>query len=105
MFPRGKKLGLMLAARPGAPNFSHGLRLAEAALTEGVEVYVYCVDDAVLGLADARLQALRARGARLFACALSAQRRQLPMKDQAIFGGLAALSDLLAGTDRFLSFN
>jgi sulfur relay (sulfurtransferase) complex TusBCD TusD component (DsrE family) len=102
---RGKKLGILLSTRPEHPNFRHGLGVAEAALDQGVRVFLYCIDDAVWGVGDARLQALKARGLVLFACAYGAQRRHLPLSDQATFAGLSVLSDLMADTDRFLSFN
>ncbi len=102
---RGKKLGLLLSTSPGQPAFQHGLRLAEIALQEGLEVYLYCVDEAVRGLADPRLQSLAARGLNLYACAYGAQRRLIERNDQAAFAGLASLSDLMAAPDRFLSFN
>jgi sulfur relay (sulfurtransferase) complex TusBCD TusD component (DsrE family) len=102
---RGKKLGILLSTSPGQPGFQHGLRLAETALGEGLEVYIYCVDDAVRGLGDPQLRRLAAQGLKLFACAYGAQRRQLPRSEQATFAGLASLSDLMTATDRFLSFN
>ena len=102
---RGKKLGLLLSASPEHPNFRHALGLAETALAAGVRVYFYCIDEAVCGLGDARLQDLKARGLNLYACAHGAQRRGLPMSDQAAFAGLSVVSDLIAGTDRFVSFN
>src|ERR1700722_12047115 len=40
---RGKKLGILLSAPPDRPGFQHGLGLAEAALSVGVEVYLYCI--------------------------------------------------------------
>ena len=102
---RGKKLGLLLSTSPLNPSFQHGLRLAEAALSQGVQVYLYCIDDAVTGLADPRLQTIKAQGAKLFACAYGAQRRDIPLGDLATWSGLSLLSDLVADTDRFLSFN
>jgi hypothetical protein len=102
---RGKKLGLLLSTGPEQPAFRHGVRLAEAALANGVQVYLYCVDEAVRGLADPLLQSLQARGLHLFACAYGAQRRDMAINDAAVFAGLAVVSDLMAGTDRFLSFN
>ena len=105
MLLRGKKLGLLLSTRPEASSFRHGLRLAEAALQLGVDVYLYCIDDAVLGVADPELQTLKARGLKLYACAYGAHRRNIPLSDQAAFAGLTVVSDLVAGTDRFLSFN
>ena len=105
MPPREKKLGLLLSTGPQHPNFRHGLRLAEAALRKGLTVYLYCVDEAVKGLADEELQSLKQRGLQLYACAYGAQRRDIPTSDMATFAGLSLLSDLIAGTDRFLSFN
>ena|ERR1051325_547484 len=101
----GKKLGLLLSTGPENPSFRSGLRLAEAALARGVIVYLYCIDEAVTGLADPQLQALKNRGVNLFACAYGAQRRNIPVNDCAIFAGLSVVSDLMASTDRFLSFN
>src|SRR6266566_2209376 len=101
----GKKLGLLLSTRPENPSFRSGLRLAEAAVSMGVTVYLYCIDEAVTGLGDPQLQALKNRGVNLFACAYGAQRRNIAVDDRAIFAGLSVVSDLIASTDRFLSFN
>ena len=102
---RGKKLGLLISVPPEHPNFNHGVRLAETALARGVKVYLYCIDDAVKGLDDPRMNQLKARGLNLFACAYGAQRRSIRVGEQATFGGLAIVNDLIAGTDRFVSFN
>ncbi len=102
---RGKKLGLLISVPPEHPNFNHGVRLAETALACGVTVYLYCIDDAVQGLHDPRLQRLKASGLNLFACAYGAQRRSIRVGEQATFGGLTIVSDLIASTDRFVSFN
>jgi sulfur relay (sulfurtransferase) complex TusBCD TusD component (DsrE family) len=102
---RGKKLGILLSTLPGQPAFKHGLALAEAAMSEGVDVYLYCIDDAVRGLEEPGLQSLAARGLKLFACAYAANRRNLPLAGAATFAGLGVVSDLIAGTDRFVSFN
>jgi hypothetical protein len=101
---RGKKLGLLVSTSSEQPGFRHALRLAEAALRQGVLVYLYCIDDAVSSLADPDLQGLKRQGVNLFACAYGAQSRNLPMNDLATFAGLAIVSDLISGTDRFLSF-
>ncbi len=104
MKARGKKLALLVAAKPGAANFRHGLNLAQAALSEGADVYFYCIDDAVAGVGDPLAQKLAASGMKLFACAESAQRRRLPMTGQANYSGLGMLSTLVAAADRFVSF-
>jgi hypothetical protein len=95
---RGKKLGLLLSTRPDTPNFRHGVHLAEAALAAELKVYLYCIDDAVHGVGDTQLQSLKA-------CAYAARRRNVPVNDLAAFAGLSVVSDLMSGTDRFLSFN
>jgi len=105
MPPPGKKLGILVSRPPTHPNFRHGLKLAEAALAAGLRVYFYCIDDAVLGAADPQLQSLRTRGMHLFACAFAAQRRRLPVNEAAVFSGLSIVAELVAGTDRFVSFN
>ena len=102
---RGKKLGLLLSTPPSQPGFHHGLSLAHAALEEGAEVYLYCVDEAVRGVDEPRLQSLAACGLKLYVCAYGAQRRGLERNPRAIYAGLALLSDLMAATDRFVSFN
>jgi sulfur relay (sulfurtransferase) complex TusBCD TusD component (DsrE family) len=71
----------------------------------GVDVYLYCFYDAVHGIDQPQLQSLAVRGLKLYACAYGAQRRGLPVSDKAAFAGLAVVSDLIAATDRFVSFN
>ena len=102
---QGKKLGVLISVAPGHPNFSHGLRTAQAALEKGATVYIYCIDEAVRGVDDELLQSLRSRGAILYACAYGAQQRRLPLSDRATFAGLTLVNDLIVGTDRFVSFN
>jgi len=100
-----KKLGVLISSDPQRPSFRHGLRLAEAALARGVAVYLYLIDEAVAGIDDARLQTLRSKGLHLFACAFGAKKRNLVTDDRATWAGLATASDLIAATDRFVSFN
>ncbi len=100
-----KKLGILISARPGETGFTHALRLAETAFTQGVDVYLYCVDQAVQGLDDPRLVTLRNNGVKLYACAYGAQKLNLVLTDKATFAGLTVISDLIANTDRFVTFN
>jgi len=96
---------VLVSAGPGHPNFEHGVRLAAAAIQVGTEVYLYCLDDAVLGIKDNRLQSMRGAGLRLFGCEFARRNRKLPPDENAIYGGLTMLSDLAGATDRFISFN
>ena len=100
-----KKLGVLISVPPNHPNFTHGVCLAETALAHGMDVYLYCIDEAVQGLEDARLCKLKANGLKLFACAYGAQRRNVPTSEQATFSGLSLLNDVIASADRFVSFN
>lgn len=102
---RGKKLGILISAAPSHRNFNHGLSLAETALTAGVKVFLYCIDEAVLGVSDVKLQELKSRGVRLFACADAAQKRNVPIDEAAAFSGLTVVNELISATDRFVSFN
>jgi len=101
----GKKVGILISASPELPAFTHGVRFAAAALSGGLDVYLYCIDDAVTGVGRAEVQSLRPLGLKLYACAYGAQQRGLPVTDQAAYAGLTVVSDLVAGTDRFVSFN
>src|SRR6266540_2343728 len=100
-----KKLGVLISVPPDHPNFTHGVCLAETALAHGMDVYLYCIDEAVHGLGDLRLHKLKADGLKLFACAYGAQQRNIPMGEQATFSGLSLLSEVIASADRFVSFN
>ncbi len=102
---RGKKLGLLISSRPDHPNFHRGLKLAETALDEGVDVYLYCIDDAVPGVESTQLQLLKERGLKLYACAYGAHKRNFALSDKAVYAGLTVVNDLVASTDRFVSFN
>lgn len=103
-FP-AKKLGIFLSTSPAHPEFQQGVSAAATSLETGTKVYLYCIDEAVVGVGDASLQSLRERGLILYACAYAAHRRGLPINDLATYAGLGVLGDLLAATDEFLSFN
>jgi sulfur relay (sulfurtransferase) complex TusBCD TusD component (DsrE family) len=105
MSSTGRKLGILISAGPTTPAFRHGVRFASAAVDSGCDVFLYCIDDAVAGVRDPELQALPARGVRFYACAYGAHQRGLPVDDSATFAGLTVVSDLVASTDRFVSFN
>lgn len=102
---RGKKLGVLISCKPEQPGFRHGLRIAAAAMKRGVNVYLYCIDEAVNGVADPELQKLKATGLNLYACAYGAHKRNLALTEHATFAGLTVVNDIIAGTDRFVSFN
>lgn len=101
---QGRSLGFLVAAGPAAPGFGYAIRLAAAALAQGCRVQMFCVDEAVRGLPDLRLQALREAGLRLHACAWSGRRHHIEVGSWASPAGLALASALVAHSDRFLAF-
>jgi hypothetical protein len=100
-----KKTGIMLSADPGTSAFSLGLDRADQAVASGDQLYLYCIDDAVEGLTDPKFEKLQQAGAHLYACAYSLQRRGLVPPGIATLSGLTVLSDIMASTDEFHSFN
>jgi sulfur relay (sulfurtransferase) complex TusBCD TusD component (DsrE family) len=102
-----KKLGLMLSTAPEHPNLEVTIKLSEAALDRGADLYLYLIDDAVRALDDPRVRALPGRGAKLFVCAYGCQKRGLPLEDAAgvTYCGLVVLTDVVNNTDRFIALN
>ena len=95
----------MVSVATDAPGFGQALDLAAKAIGDGEKVFLYCIDDAVPGISDPRLAKLREDGLNLFGCAYSMRQRKLPLDESAVFSGLSVLSDIMADTDRFESFN
>ena len=95
----------MLSSGPAHENLATVLGLSDAALDRGTDVYLYLIDDAVAAVEDARIQALADRGLKLFVCAYGCQKRRRPLSERATNCGLVVLTDIINGTDRFLSFN
>jgi hypothetical protein len=100
-----KKIGLMISAPPNSPRFSEGLAAAEHSLSPNAQVYLYLIDAAVEGISNPRFEAFKSKGGHLFACAYSLQRRGLNPPGAATLSGLTVLSDIMASTDEFQSFN
>jgi len=81
--------------------------LIGAAMQEGIETYLYLIDDGVNHIGQIELNALENAGVRIFACAYSAQQRGIPTHSDSkiTFSGLVTLSDMIKGCDRFITFN
>ncbi len=100
-----KKLGILLSTPPEDKNLTTVSSLADEALRQGVDTYLYLVDEGVRNLDRPEIEMLRQNGVKLFLCAYGAQRREIPTSDKAVFCGLVVLSDLVKGCDRFVTFN
>jgi len=100
----GKKLGVLLTTPPAHPNFRPALALIGEALTAGVRVYLYCIDEGVRAVGTPEVQALKERGVHLFGCAYGAGHRKIAIDEAAAWSGLTVLADVVGSTDRFVSF-
>ena len=100
-----KKLALLLSTPPPHPNLGTVTRLAETALAAGCQVYLYLIDEGTRAMEDARLNELTDQGLKLFVCAYGAEHQGVPLSGKATPCGLVVLSDLIKGSDQFLSFN
>jgi hypothetical protein len=100
-----RKLGVLVSTTPDHPNLETALGLSEAALGRGADVYLYLIDDAVSAVEDPRLQALAARGLKLFVCAYGCQKRALALSDKATNCGLVVLTNIINATERFVALN
>ena len=48
---------------------------------------------------------MKSHGVSLYACAYGAHKRSMPLSPYATFVVLTVVNDIIAGTDRFVSFN
>ena len=95
----------MVSTEPTHPNLDTAVGLGAEALRRGADVYLYLIDEAVAAVEDPRVQDLADRGLKLFVCAYGCQRRRQPLSDRATNCGLVVLTDIVNGTDRFVSLN
>ncbi|MFM1941981.1 MAG: hypothetical protein RI897_963 [Verrucomicrobiota bacterium] len=96
---------LLLAVANTDPRVAPALDWVEHHLHQkpNTRLYAYCIAEGVTWLNHPSLQKLKYQGLRVFACAKSACDHNLPVDNQAIFGGLGLLTDLLLATDQFIS--
>lgn len=101
----GRTLGLLLSTAPDHPNLETAVGLVEAALDRGAVPFLYLIDEGVRAVDDPRLLGLATRGARLFVCAYGRRKRSLPLRDpdRVTYCGLGVLTQLLDGTERFVT--
>ena len=102
-----KRLGLLLSTGPEHSNLDTAVGLSRAARARGADVYLYLIDDGVAALDDPRVRELSDGGAKLFVCAYGCQKRRLPLTEYegVSYCGLVVLTDLINGTERFISMN
>ena len=102
-----RKLGLLLSTAPSHSSVETVVKLAEAAIRQGVEVYLYLIDEGVKSLNDSRFSGLVDGGVKMSVCAYGCQQHGVPTGDvdsRISLSGLVVLSGIIDGCDRFLAF-
>ena len=102
-----RKLGLLLSTAPADQSIETVVRLAEAAVRQGVDVYVYLIDEGVKSFTDARLSRLLDEGVKMSVCAYGCQQHGISTQhvdSRVSLSGLVVLSGIIDGCDRFLAF-
>lgn len=102
-----RKLGLLLSTAPSHSSVDIVVKLADAAVRQGVEVYLYLIDEGVKSLKDARFGHLIEGGVKMSVCAYGCQQHGVSTQEvdsRASLSGLVVLSGIIDGCDRFLAF-
>lgn len=102
-----RKLGLLLSTAPSHSSVDIVAKLAEAAVRQGVEVYLYLIDEGVKSLKDARFRHLIEGGVKMSVCAYGCQQHGVSTQEvdsRVSLSGLVVLSGIIDGCDRFLAF-
>lgn len=95
------RLGVLLAVGPTARGFEEAYQQMHEALRNGQSVYLYAVDDGVLGLS--KFEEFKRLGLHCYGCAFSARQRELVFEESTIFCGLSILADLWANAELLMS--
>lgn len=102
-----QKIGILLSTPPAHPSVETVFQLASEALTQGVDLYLYFIDEGVKNLHDPRYVDLVGRGMKLFVCAYGCQQQGVStdhLDSRISLCGLVVLSNIVNGCDRFLAF-
>jgi sulfur relay (sulfurtransferase) complex TusBCD TusD component (DsrE family) len=102
-----RRLGLLLSTPPSHPSVETVVQITHAALRQGVEVYLYLIDEGVKAVVDQRYLGLIDAGAKMSVCAYGCQQHGVPtatVDSRVSLSGLVVLSGIIDGCDRFLAF-
>jgi len=102
-----QKLGLLLSTAPSHSSVDIVVKLAEAAVRQGIEVYLYLIDEGVKSFKDARFSRLLDGGVKMSVCAYGCQQHGVSTQEvdsRVSLSGLVVLSGIIDGCDRFLAF-
>ena len=102
-----RKLGLLLSTAPKDTTIDTLVSLAEAAIRQGIEVYLYLIDEGVKGFTDMRFTRLLDGGVKMSVCAYGCQQHGVSTQQvdpRVSLSGLVVLSSIIDACDRFLAF-
>ena len=102
-----RKLGLLLSTAPSHSSVDVVVKLADAAVRQGIEVYFYLIDEGVKSLKDARFSHLLEGGVKMSVCAYGCPQHGVSTQEvdsRVSLSGLVVLSGIIDGCDRFLAF-
>jgi sulfur relay (sulfurtransferase) complex TusBCD TusD component (DsrE family) len=102
-----RKLGILLSTPPSHPSVETVVRLTHAALRQGVDVYLYLIDEGVKTVVDQRYLSLIDAGVKMSVCAYGCQQHGVStntVDSRVSLSGLVVLSRIIDGCDRFLAF-
>ena len=103
-----KTLGIVVSSLPRLKNTTSVAVLVRVARERLIGISLYLIDDAVQHINHPILKEFLSPNVKLFVCAYGCMQRQIATSstDKDItFCGLVILSNIVRGTDRFLSFN
>ena len=102
-----RKLGLLFSTAPSDRTIDTVVHVAQAAVRQGVEVYLYLIDEGVKGFTDMRFTRLLDGGVKMSVCAYGCQQHGVSTQQvdpRVSLSGLVVLSSIIDACDRFLAF-
>ena len=102
-----QKLGVLLSTGPSDASVETVSQLADAATRQGIEVYLYLIDEGVRNLKDERFTHLLDDGVKMSVCAYGCQQHTVStdsVDSRVSLSGLVVLSGIIDACDRFVAF-
>lgn len=102
-----QKLGVLLSTGPSDASVETVSQLADAATRQGIEVYLYLIDEGVRNLKDERFTRLLDGGVKMSVCAYGCQQHTVStdsVDSRVSLSGLVVLSGIIDACDRFVAF-
>jgi sulfur relay (sulfurtransferase) complex TusBCD TusD component (DsrE family) len=99
-----KKLGLLLTTSPEHANTRSVIRIAEAALRQGIEVRIFLMCDGVLNVNHVPFLSLLDKGANICLCQQNLNERFLDETNGVTLGGQYDFACSIRVVDRVLAF-